>query len=110
MTADLSQLIVEKCYEKYRKLPKKGKPKDTEWTVLSCLAVVKAGDGDITLASLATGTKCLDGVTRRNCLSGTLLHDCHAETLARRGFLVWLLHQIELAQEGRSQYVLQSDG
>ena len=108
MTADLSQLIVEKCYEKYRKLPKKGKPKDTEWTVLSCLAVVKPGDCDITVVSLATGTKCLDGVTRRKSLSGTLLHDCHAEILARRGFLVWLLHQIELAQTGRAQFIQQS--
>ena len=55
MTADLSQLIVEKCYEKYRKLPKKGKPKDTEWTVLSCLALVKSGHGDITLVLLRNG-------------------------------------------------------
>ena len=109
MTGDLSQLIVEKCFEKYRKLPKKGKPKDTEWTVLSCLAVVKA-EGDITVVSLATGTKCLDGVTRKNCLSGTLLHDSHAEILARRGFLLWLLHQIDLAQSDKSQYIQKSGG
>ena len=108
MTTDLSQLIVEKCYEKYRTLPKKGKPKDTEWTVLSCLALVKAGEGEVSLVSLATGTKCLDGLTRRNSLAGTLLHDSHAEILARRGFLLWLLHQIELAQSDKSPYIQQA--
>ena len=107
MRDDLARLIVEKCFAKYSKLPKKGKPKDTEWTVLASVVLVR--DSDICLVSLATGTKCLDGVRRRSCESGALLHDSHAEVLARRGFLLWLLQQVELAEAGRSQYVLKSE-
>ena len=108
MKDDLPKLIVEKCFEKYRKLSKKGKPKKTEWTILSCVVLVQAEEEDVTVVSLATGTKCLDGQTRRMALSGALLHDSHAEILARRGFLLWLLHQVEAAQAGGSQYVLRS--
>lgn len=106
MKDELSRLIVEKCFEKYRRLAKKGKPKESEWTVLSAVVLVR--EEEVKVVSLATGTKCLDGQTRRRVISGALLHDSHAEILARRGLLLWILNQIEAVQAGGSQYILRS--
>ena len=55
---------------------------------------------DFKVVCLATGTKCLDGDTRRRSLPGTLLHDSHAEVLARRGLIYWILDQINLVSKG----------
>eukprot|EP00090_Calanus_glacialis_P022361 TRINITY_DN34514_c0_g1_i1.p1 TRINITY_DN34514_c0_g1~~TRINITY_DN34514_c0_g1_i1.p1 ORF type:complete len:390 (-),score=124.08 TRINITY_DN34514_c0_g1_i1:35-1204(-) len=102
----VAQLVVEKCFEKFRKLPKQGKPTDTQWTVLSAIALVKTSDQkQIKILSLATGTKCLDGSTRLKSNPGTLLHDCHAEVLARRGFMLWLVEEMLQAMDGSSQYI-----
>jgi len=99
-------LVVEKCFEKFRKLPKQGKPTDSQWTVLSAIVLVKSSDQkQIKILSLATGTKCLDGSTRLKSDPGTLLHDCHAEVLARRGFMLWLVEEMLLAKDGLSEFI-----
>ena len=43
--------------------------------------------------SLATGTKCLPASALEEA-RGKLLHDCHAEVLALRGFSRWLLQEV----------------
>jgi tRNA-specific adenosine deaminase 1 len=44
------------------------------------------------VVSLATGTKCIgNGLEKEKSSTGNLLHDSHAEVLARRGFIVYIL-------------------
>jgi len=107
MKTSLDQSVAEKCFEKFRKLPKQGKPIENQWTVLSAIVLVKISDeqNQIKVVSLATGTKCLDGATRLAASPGTLLHDCHAEVLARRGFILWLMEEMFLAKAGVSKFI-----
>ena len=84
-------------------LPQKGKPRDKdEWTV--CAAIVASfhhgnhGNNNnnkeqLTVIASATGTKCT-AVDAHS--SETVLHDSHAEVLARRGLLRVLWHEIVL--------------
>ena len=59
-----------------------GKPSPGQWTVLS--GIVLQHGPDLSLLSLATGTKCLSGSGRLSAPPGALVHDSHAEVLARR--------------------------
>ena len=53
----VAQLVVEKCLEKFRKLPNQGKPTGAQWTVLSAISLVKTSDQkQIRNLSLATGS------------------------------------------------------
>jgi tRNA-specific adenosine deaminase 1 len=82
------------CLAQYARLGRAGKPGPSQWTVLSCLALTRGEQHH--LVSLATGTKCLSGAARAAmAVPGSLLHDCHAEVLARRGLLLWLVQQVE---------------
>ena len=104
MDQSLADQIAEACLKKFKSLPKQGKPKDTEWTVLSCFFIFQVKNPEkFKIISLATGTKCLDGDTRDKSLPGTLIHDSHAEVLAKRAFQHWLLDQAENVE--KSEYV-----
>ena len=50
--------------------------------------------GELNVVAIGTGTKVIDG----NCLSteGNRVHDCHGEVVARRAFVRYLYHQLEL--------------
>lgn len=80
---------VAKCaLEHYKKNITKGKPnEESEWTVYA--AIVAQRGAKIWLVSAATGTKC---TTKRK--DGLVLHDSHAEVLARRGLLRVLWQEI----------------
>ena len=80
------ELVAECALRHYKKGIPKGKPKDTsEWTVYA--AIVAQEEENLWVVSAATGTKCTS--LRKN---GFVLHDTHAEILARRGLIraVWL--------------------
>lgn len=47
-----------------------------------------------TLKLFRTGTKCLPKSALRSC-HGTVLHDCHGEVIALRGFNRWVLNELE---------------
>lgn len=74
------------------KLPKTGKPKPNEWTVLS--SIIQNYSNSLKIVALGTGSKCIG----RSKMSphGDILNDSHAEVLCRRAFLRYLYHQIEL--------------
>jgi len=107
MSPSTAHRVAEKCFDKFRNLPKQGKPTEKQWTVLSGFVLVKivGEEEQIKIVTLATGTKCLDGSTRLKSNPGTLIHDSHAEILARRGFILWLVDEMILAREGLSKFI-----
>lgn len=79
-------------------------PQHSQWTVLASFFLVHQDDsdalsrsgatssGEIKIISLATGTKCLP--VQRLSSKGEVVHDSHAEVLARRCALRWFLEEI----------------
>ncbi|KAK0178680.1 hypothetical protein PV327_007549 [Microctonus hyperodae] len=89
--------IAKLCIDKYNSLKKTGKPIDNEWTVLAGI-VLKNEIGNLSVVSLATGTKCLgiNELTNTNLYNiGERLNDSHAEILTRRALLRYFYDQID---------------
>ncbi len=106
----LANKVALLCYKHFDKLPKKGKPfEGREWTIIA--AIVKQneskGNENLEVVSMGTGSKCIG----QNKLSsdGDLLNDSHAEIMARRGFLRYLYHQVEIVAAGKESSVLIRD-
>jgi hypothetical protein len=82
-------------------LPRNGKPTAGEWTVLAGIAAVR-GTPDLPLIhvlSCCTGTKCIGRSRLQGC--GSLLHDSHAEVIARRNMLLAALQEFaRIVSEG----------
>lgn len=95
-----SNRIARCCLDHFRSLPKTGMPTTNEWTVLSAILVHNSTDDNFSVVSLGTGTKCMP----RNSLDSTgyLVNDSHAEVLARRGMLRFLLSEICKCHETES--------
>ncbi|RCH87863.1 tRNA-specific adenosine deaminase 1 [Rhizopus azygosporus] len=86
--------IVNATLKKYKELPKQGKPifheTKAEWTVLASIVMVH----DLSIdrghfIRYSTGLKCLP--FSKLSKAGDTLHDSHAEVIARRGFIKFLL-------------------
>lgn len=93
---DLANKISELCLNFYDKLPNsKRLHKETEWTILSAI-VMQRNECDFEVVAMGTGTKCIGS----NLLSatGNILNDSHAEIIARRAFIRFLLHQISVTR------------
>ncbi|KAJ8919629.1 hypothetical protein NQ315_006155 [Exocentrus adspersus] len=88
--------IAKLCLEHFKALPRRGKPKPSEWTILSCI-VMESG-GDLSVVALGTGSKCIG----KNKLSpkGDILNDSHAEIVCRRSFLRFLYDRLQNADTG----------
>ena len=90
--------ISKLVYEKYNSLPKNGKPKPNEWSVLS--AIIQDDTNDLEIVSLCTGCKCLG--QHEIVPDGSRVNDSHAEILARRCFLKYLYNQLLIAQSSEN--------
>ncbi|KAJ2313366.1 hypothetical protein IWW51_001155 [Coemansia sp. RSA 2702] len=95
----LADRIARCVVDQYAKLPKRGKPaaKGTgpvkqEWTVLAGFVVENTQTQALTCVALGTGLKC----QHRQQLSafGDSVHDSHAEIIARRALVVYLMGQL----------------
>ncbi|KFB39331.1 hypothetical protein ZHAS_00006689 [Anopheles sinensis] len=106
MDKSLANRIAGECLSKFDSLPKTGKPnEDFEWTILAAIAlVVRASppvEPSVRVVALGSGTKCLGGSELSP--RGDLVNDSHAEVLARRAFVRYLLEQIEAAEVGEGK-------
>lgn len=91
---EFGEKVAEACIEKFQSLGKTGKPKEgTEWTLLACFLQEEPHKEIFEVVALGTGSKCI-GVQQLP-IEGDVLHDSHAEIIARRAFMVYLLDQVE---------------
>ncbi|KAK9461009.1 adenosine deaminase/editase [Lipomyces oligophaga] len=83
-------------FQIYDKCPSRARPRSRsneipEWTNLAAVILVDRKP-TIICAAVATGVKVMPNDKIKNC-GGKILHDCHAETLALRGFNRYLLNE-----------------
>jgi tRNA-specific adenosine deaminase 1 len=83
----------------HARAPRTGQPAPGAWTPLAGFAVVGKGEDGASLPSLsavcvawATGSKCV-GAERRSP-AGDVVNDGHAEVLARRALVRWIVHEL----------------
>lgn len=105
MDKDLKSRINASIIDEYQKLKSSSKPVirsngTKEWTILASMLVWNTKTDSIRLISLTTGVKALpDSLLDRS--SGKMVHDCHAEILAIRGFNSVILKHISDLKSGK---------
>ncbi|KAJ2830220.1 hypothetical protein GGI24_001960 [Coemansia furcata] len=123
MAADTSfaDQIAQCVIDSYRALPKRGKPTSKgpgkeEWTVLAGFVIEDTrpeASQRFKCVALGTGLKCLNTGQLRPF--GDTVHDSHAEIVARRALLVYLMKQLQQSKtaapcESPKVFDLQPDG
>ncbi|CAB1428235.1 unnamed protein product [Pleuronectes platessa] len=89
--------IARLCYARLEALPRRGRPEaGREWSLLA--AVLQTDSVKTEVVSLGTGTKCI-GQSHMSP-NGDVLNDSHAEIIARRGCIRYLLQQLHRAVSG----------
>ncbi|XP_074595098.1 adenosine deaminase, tRNA-specific 1 [Brevipalpus obovatus] len=96
-----AEQIAHLVLRQFRSLGKKGKPTGNQWTTLAGF-VIEEGK-TFSVASLATGTKC---VTGRPSQVENVLIDCHAEIIARRGLKRYLMARYEDNNQRNENFVI----
>lgn len=74
----------------YERLPNKGKPQQNEWTVYAAIVATCTEENKKCIpwvVSCATGSKCTAITDKKEACASMILHDSHAEVLARRGLM-----------------------
>ena len=70
---------------------------------LACMLMVTNNQFEqARVISIATGNTCLDEINLSYATDGSVLHDCHAEILARRGLIKFFFEQVKQAKENQS--------
>lgn len=95
--------VAQLCYDTFQKLPRRGKPEPgREWTLLAAVLQLTRRPGahsvEKKVVSLGTGTKCI-GQTAMSP-KGDVLNDSHAEVIARRGCIRYLIQELRRAVTG----------
>ncbi|KAJ2076158.1 hypothetical protein GGH13_000091 [Coemansia sp. S155-1] len=99
--APIADQIAQCVIDSYRALPKRGKPTSKgpgkeEWTVLAGFVIEdtrQAASERFKCVALGTGLKCLHSEQLRPF--GDTVHDSHAEIIARRALVVYLMNQLQ---------------
>ncbi|KAJ3976975.1 hypothetical protein EV361DRAFT_161440 [Lentinula raphanica] len=78
-------------------------PQSSQYNVLAAFYLTQDTSPDCEIISLGTGTKCLPET--RIAFQGEAVNDSHAEILARRGALRWLLEEIIREKDQGSQWI-----
>ncbi|XP_066290770.1 tRNA-specific adenosine deaminase 1-like [Branchiostoma lanceolatum] len=106
---DFGDRIASLSIEHYvKRLPKKGKPVEgREWTLMATI-LKQDEDGGLDVVAMGTGSKCIGQSKMR--LEGDVLHDSHAEVIARRALLRYLYHQLQVAYHGQDSAVFTAPG
>ncbi|PWN29686.1 hypothetical protein BDZ90DRAFT_117442 [Jaminaea rosea] len=82
-----------------------------EWTILAAVCLVSpSGVIKATPIALGTGTKTLPFSKLRHPALGDVLHDCHAEVMARRAARTWLAKRIAAESTARKLSLTEIDG
>ena len=84
----LPEELVSACHSLYFSL--KYNPPLNKFTIIA--AFILSSPAAYEIVSIGCGSKCLPEA--RLPLHGDALHDCHAEVIARRGLVRWLLEEI----------------
>ncbi|XP_061577238.1 tRNA-specific adenosine deaminase 1 isoform X2 [Cololabis saira] len=106
--------VARLCYERFGQLARRGKPEPgREWTLLAAVLRVcrgpdpdpgtGTGTAEKEIVSMGTGTKCI-GKTAMSP-NGDVLNDSHAEVIARRGCIRYLIQELRRAVSGQSSSV-----
>jgi hypothetical protein len=90
---DLVDKIALSCYNQFNLLSSRGKPLSNEWTHLAAFISINENN-QIDILSIGTGTKCLGGQKEERGIQGCLLHDSHAEVIARRSLIRFFYEEI----------------
>ncbi|KAM7359041.1 adenosine deaminase, tRNA-specific 1 [Cochliomyia hominivorax] len=97
-STDISpEIIAQLCIDKFKNLPKTGKPTEKEWTILAGIVLYNKQTEKAEVVSLGCGTKCIG--RSKLCPHGLILNDSHAEVMARRGLLRYIYHQLRKSRE-----------
>lgn len=67
------------------------RPPQNQFTILAAFVLSDATDA-LKVISIGTGSKCLPAIRLQH--GGDALHDSHAEVIARRGAVRWLLEEV----------------
>ena len=103
--------IAQMCYDHFNQsLTKKGKPQvGKEWTMLAAVLIQTVVENNTScfVASMGTGSKCVG--QRKLSVEGDILHDSHAEIIARRSFLLYLYSNLESIYAGLENILFELD-
>ncbi|GAA5989062.1 hypothetical protein JCM5350_003644 [Sporobolomyces pararoseus] len=115
MTRDaLADILARSVTTKYSSLPANGKPRPRtngcpSWTVLAGFSLYRSAGETVEAhcVSIGTGLKAIPHSKLPR--HGDVLHDSHAEIIARRGLKLWLYRQLEREIEGREETFLERE-
>ena len=89
-----SNAIITAVETAWSSLRRAGKPQAFEWTVVAAILATDASGSVPQVLALGAGNKCLGRASLRGgSARGLVLHDCHAEVLARRAFARGLIEE-----------------